>query len=556
MSNEQEQLDLSVGDYTTKDLLKILDLYDDADDGDDAGNTNIDESDDNILKSISNSDILNNTNFYINKFSNEGDEGDEDMSFFFKEIQRRLINEKRGYLSNNIDNYENTLVPPTTLKFDRYKTTPNQIIDGGNISVPVINPETQNIVTTFAPSVVKGNLNSLINNTYSTFINIDSQYRQNTSGFSNTNFTLDLSEPLKNLLSLQLYSYQIPYSWYLINSQLGNTCFWIEDLSKNTIVNISIEPGNYTPASLTTELNTKIVKAGFIFGPTITPFVYNETQGKIIFYLYGGIYRINGVDIFTITEKTSIVFFDFNFSLECNLPNCGVKLPSYINQTLGWILGFRSPFIYVDPSGNVPSALLDLNGPRYLILIIDDFNQNHLNNNIISITEYDNNLKLPSYYNKSIPYSCNNPINNVNSLTNNIIDLNNNVNVANIISDKLNITYTKTQNILPSAPRTLTQSQIYTINQIIKNNKSNAHYFPKAPTNSDVFAIIPMKRPTAIGTIVTEFSGSLGTNERFYNGPVDVSRLQITLCDDGGNILDLNDVRWSFTMVAKCLYEL
>jgi len=553
MLNEQEQLDLSVDDYSIKDLLKILDLYDN-DDNDD--NTNGDNSDD-ILNSVSNSDILKKTNNYIDRFSNEDD---MDMSFFFQEIQERLIDAKKGYQNNIDDNYDNTILIPDKIKFDRYKTSPNQIIDGGDISIPVINQETQNIVTTFAPSEVKGSINPLIKNTYSTFINIDSKYRQNTSGISNTssntNFTLDLSEPLKNLLSLQLYSYQIPYSWYLINSQLGNTCFWIEDLSKNTLVNISIEPGNYTPVSLTTELNAQIVKAGFIFAPTITPFVYNESQGKIIFYLYGGIYRINGVDIFTITEKTGIVFFDYNFSLECNLPNCGVKIPSYINQTLGWILGFRSPFIYVDPSGNVPSALLDLNGPRYLILIIDDFNQNHLNNNLISITEYDNNLKLPSYYNKSTPYSCNNPTNNVNSLINSTIDLNNNVNVANIISDKLNITYTKTQNILPSAPRTLTQSQIYTINQIIKNNKSNAHYFPKAPTNSDVFAIIPMKRPNAIGTIVTEFSGSLQSNERIYKGPVDVSRLQITLCDDAGNILDLNDVHWSFTMVAKCLYEL
>jgi len=551
MSNgQQEQLDLSVDDYSIKDLLKILDLYDD--DGSE-NNTNGDD----ILNSISNSDILKKTNNYIDRFSNEDD---MDMSFFFQEIQKRLIDTKKGYQNISSDNYKNTILPPDKIKFDRYERSPNQIIDGGDISIPVINPATQNIVTTFAPSEVKGPLNPLLKTAYSIFINIDSQYRQNTSGIfntsSNTNFTLDLSEPLKNLLSLQLYSYQIPYSWYLINSQLGNTCFWIEDLSTNTIVNISIEPGNYTPVSLTTELNTKIVKAGFIFAPTITPFVYNETQGKIIFHLYGGIYRINGVDIFTITEKSGIVFFDFNFSLECNLPNCGVKMPSYINQTLGWILGFRSPFIYADPSGNVPSALLDLNGTRYLILIIDDFNHNHLNNNIISITEYDNNLKLPSYYNKSTPYSCNNLTNNVNSLINNTIDLNNNVNAANIISDKLNITYTKTQNILPSAPRTLTQSQIYTINEIIKNNKNNAHYFSKAPTNSDVFAIIPMKRPTAIGTIVTEFSGSLQSNERVYNGPVDVSRLQITLCDDAGNILDLNDVHWSFTMVAKCLYEL
>jgi hypothetical protein len=189
-----------------------------------------------------------------------------------------------------------------------------------------------------------------------------------------------------------------------------------------------------------------------------------------------------------------------------------------------------------------------------LILIIDDFNQNHLNNNLISITEYDNNLKLPSYYNTSLTYSCNSPTNNSNLLSDNII-LNNDLNADNIILDKLDIKYTKTQNILPSAPRILTQSQIYTINQIIKNNKNSDRYFPKAPTNSDVFAIIPIKASNNNGSIITEFSGSLQSNSRVYYGPVDISRLQIKLLDDRGNVLNLNDVSWCFTMIATCLYE-
>ena len=533
-----ENLDLNVDNYTTKNLLKILDLYDGSDD-------DLNENDDNILNSISTENIIEKTNQYINKFSNEDD---PDMENFFKEIQNRLIYIKNSNNNNNENGdennkYGNEIIKPEKLKFNRYKISSNQLYDGENNSKrPVIESEIQNIVTTFTPSEVKGVLNPLIKNTYSTCINIDSKYRLYTGVNSNTNFTLDLSEPLKNLLSLQLYSYQIPFTWYTINSKTGNTCFWIEDLSTNTIVNISIDSGNYTPTLLTSELNKKIVEAGFMFSSTVTPFVYNETKGKIIFNLYGGIYKKNGIDIFTITETTLVIFFDFNFTLECNLPDCGVKLPSYINQSLGWIIGFRSSYINVSINGNTPSALLDLNGTRYLLLIIDDFNQNHLNNNLISITEYDNNLKLPSYYKTSLPYSC--------------INASNNIDANNVIPNKLNINYTKTQNILPSAPRTLTQSQIYTINEIIKNNKNNVKYFPSAPTNSDVFAIIPIKNSNITGNMITEFSGSLQSNERIYNGPVDVSRLQISLCDDAGNILDLNDVPWSFTMIAKCLYEL
>jgi len=548
MSDENEPLDLVVDSYSLVEKLKILNLIDD--------NTDYNTEDDNkILKSISNDDILTATKNYISHFKNHDD---EDMANFFKEIQTNLINLKKKYQNNtpyNYNNPETTITPANVINNNRYATSSNLLVDGDNIDEPVINQTIPNIVTTFAPSEVPGTVNPLLKTSYSTFINIDSKYRQHTSTNSNTDFILDLSEPLKKLLSLQLYSYQIPYSWYIINDQLGNTCFWIEDSKTNIVVNIRIDPGNYNPTSLTIELNEKIVEAGFVFDSTTTPpFTYKETQGKIIFNLYGGVYKKKEKDSFVIDETTKIIFFDFNFLLECNSPNCGVKLPNYINQTLGWILGFRSPFVNVISTGNVPPALLDLNGTRYLILIIDDFKQHHLNNNLISITEYDNNLKLPSYYNKSLTYSCNNPINNTNSITNNAI-VNNDINADNIILDKLNINYTKTQNILPSAPRTLTQSQLYTINEIIRNNNNRVNYFPQAPTNSDVFAILPLKNGNDIGTVITETTGSLQTNARFYNGPVEVQRLRITLCDDTGSQLNLHDLNWSFTLIANCLYE-
>jgi hypothetical protein len=532
-----ENLDLNVNNYTTKDLLKILDLYDDDDGGDNGDN---DDNGDNILNSISNEDIIEKTNQYINKFSNEND---PEMESFFTEIQNSLISAKNGY-EDNIDKYSNTITQPEKLKFNRYEVTSNQIDNGENSNNPVIVPETQNVVNTFAPSEVRGNINPLLKNTYSCFINIDSKYRQFSNSNLDTKFTLDLSAPLKNLLSLQLYSYQIPISWYVINSNIGNTCFWIEDPSTNTVVSVSIEPGNYTPDSLVRELNTKILTAGFHNFPQ-TPFTYDNGKGKVILKLFGGTYSKRGVDIFTITITTNIIFFDFDFKLECNIPTCGFKLPTYINNTLGWILGFRNAIENVNILENVPNALLDINGPRYLILVIDDFKQNHINNNLISITEYDNNLKIPSYYNNNLPYSCVNPSSNSKSIRNVINE---------DINSKLDITYSSIQNILPSVPRILTQSQIYTINQIIKNNKKNGSFYPKAPTNSDVFAIIPIKNGV-FSSIITEFSGSLQSNQRMYFGPTDVSRLEISLYDDTGNIIDLNGVSWSFTMQATCLYQ-
>ena len=548
-----EPLDLDAENYSRIDLLHILDLID-------KDSTDSDYTD--MLQDITKEDIVSATESYIDKYTSENN---DEMSDFFKQIQTILLNDIDSLTENNniiqtdnqtdIENENETItrnnITDGPIKFSRYSDGPNELRKGTD-GHSLINQETQHVVNTFAPPAVKGNLNPLLKNTYSCFINIDSKYRQFTNSNTETDFTLDLSAPLKNLLSLQLYSYQIPISWYVINSNIGNTCFWIEDPSTNTIVRISIEQGNYTPESLVVELNEKIVEAGFYNFPTI-PFVYDTRKGKIIFKLFKGVYRKSDKDIFTISIETKIIFFDFNFSFDCDTPTCGLKLPTYINNTLGWLIGFRSPNQNVNILGNVPHALVDLNGPRYLILVIDDFKQNHINNNLISITEYDTTLKLPSYYNANLPHTCINPINNSNSISNGV-DLINDINASNIILNKLDITYSKIQNILPGAPRTLTQAQIYTINQIILNNNKSGSFYPKAPTNSDVFAVIPIK-PGIFGTIITEISGSLSQNQRIYFGPTDVSRLQITLYDDKGQIVNLNGVPWTFTMQATCLYQ-
>jgi hypothetical protein len=114
----------------------------------------------------------------------------------------------------------------------------------------------------------------------------------------------------------------------------------------------------------------------------------------------------------------------------------------------------------------------------------------------------------------------------------------------------------KVEQILPSAPRTLTQAQIYTINEIIKTRNKTISFRSKAPTNSDTFAIIPIKYGSmTTGQLYTEISGQFQDNKRIYFGPVDIDRLRITLLDDKGNIVDLHGGDWCITLISENLYQ-
>jgi len=45
------------------------------------------------------------------------------------------------------------------------------------------------------------------------------------------------------------------------------------------------------------------------------------------------------------------------------------------------------------------------------------------------------------------------------------------------------------------------------------------------------------------------------TYSREYFGPVDIQRMRITLVDDFGRVLDLNNMDWSFALMFECVYS-
>lgn len=534
------QIDTNVNNYTRPELLAILDLDDNAND----------------------QQIINASDKYIDKFTNENK---STLALFFQKIQDRLLESNDNYIDEanasadgpllrdfQTDLWYGNQALPQSNPIQRNKITDReQKIDVyDNEHVPM-NRQQLGVANVVDPGVAQDTLNPNLKNITSRYINLDSQYRQ--PGTTATDYTLDLSDPLTNVLSLRLYSIQIPYTWYKIDYQYNNTCFWIHinDSGNQIDVQLNIEPGNYNSTTFQTALNKAFTNAGF----TAASFTieYNSASGKLTIKLDGAIYTDPSIStVYHITGTTNstfdadtdsyFVFFDPTGKLNCdnNSNYCNQAMNLNFNNTLGWIMGFREPIVPIYTSGNQGDAILDLTGSKYLILVLDDFNQNHLNNGLITITEISNKITMPSYYNLSLPTYC--PP---------TATFNNEFNPT-----EFDATYNPTPVVLPSAPRTLTQAQIYTINEIAKNNNRNTNYKTKAPTNTDTFALIPIKYGGMnTGDMYVEFGGTMQDNKRIYFGPVNIDRMHIKLIDDKGYTVNLNGAEWSITLISENLYQ-
>jgi hypothetical protein len=567
-------VDYNVNNYTITELLAILNLDDPTE-----------------------SQIINRTNNLINKFNNEKQ---SELSIFFQNIQTKLLQ----YYNDPSPENEYTPDNEQTEKWWKYQSLPqgnenqqNKITDRrqkieiyDNNHMPM-NREQLGVNNTFNVPVAQDSLNPNLENTTTRFVNLDSQFRQSSNEVSSTDYTLDLSDPLTNVLNLRLYSIQIPYTWYTFDTAYGNTCFWLTN-NGNTF-NIFIEPGNYTASQFCQAINnafttlenyqptwTQAFTYTGIIVPTPPIVSYNTNNYKININLTdwedpatNPIIGINkGIDTFVDTNPY-FTFFDFTGQLSCYQEGTYYTQPiQTFNQTLGWAMGFRTPIqpIFLSP-GNTPASVMSLQGSKYFILVLDDYNQNHINNGLVSITQLSNKLDMPNYYNFSQPYICTtNGTNNINNFdielignlsslneeTLNALGISNPENLYNTLGDKIDFSTVPVQQLLPSAPRTLTQAQIYTINEIMKNRSKTVSFRAKAPTVSDTFALIPIKYGSmTTGDIYTDFSGQLQDNKRIYFGPVNIERMHLKLLDDKGNPVDLHGGDWSLTILAETLYQ-
>jgi TATA-box binding protein (TBP) (component of TFIID and TFIIIB) len=183
-------------------------------------------------------------------------------------------------------------VPDNELTGNVYYST-----DNGNTFV-VGNTVPQNLSNSIPPTIQReqvnfvkqldyasDNMNPLLQQTITRVISIDSQYRSDKTSLP-TDFTFDLSDPLKDVVSLSLYSVQIPNTWYTIAKSYGSNFFYIKGNSPginngNHNIQIEIAPGNYSPTDFVTQLNTVSFSSTNGWSFPSSPVSYNSNNGKI-----------------------------------------------------------------------------------------------------------------------------------------------------------------------------------------------------------------------------------------------------------------------------------
>ena len=407
-----------------------------------------------------------------------------------------------------------------------------------------MNRDTKSLNQMFNAPVAQGTINPNHVSITERMVIIDSQYRPsiipysscNTSSPSfNTNFNVDLSDPLSNVLSLELYSIQIPQTWYNISVAQGNSSFTYVT-SSGGIYYCRISDGYYNiPLEWSSPSSSKIVGVGDTEVKVI--FTYDVTSMRIIVSTTSS---SEGDKIVWHADTKINTYFQSDKQAETTSSPCYCTNTAFVNNNLGWSLGFRTisetsgdleTLITGDTSSVTADAVCSLYGPQYLLLSLDDYQHNRLNKAIIGTVDTSKKLDLPSYNDTQ--------------------------------------TMLKDQNgscvAVLTAPRRLTQAQIYTINTIYQNRLQKKNRI-SAPTTNNVLAIIPVNlrqsatnadqtKTFSIPTPIVAFGDTLKSNAREYFGPVDIDRFGVKLVDDKGALVDLNGADWSFTVKVKQLYQ-
>ena len=220
-------------------------------------------------------------------------------------------------------------------------------------------------VFTSAEDTITGIINPLAKSTITKNLNIDSRFRDNYFTSSSTNFNFKLPANFNNVVKMELAAIELPTSYYVISKQYGNNFFSITVNSSTTT--ISIPDGNYDTTTIIDAINNQLSLAGDPFDQV--NFMANLTDG-----ITGtGQAMVGFIDISTNTV------LELNFQADrFGVNDHNTPLP----LKFGWLLGFRNG-IYVNNLNYVSEGLIDVNGSRYLFLVIDDYN-NNVNQNFYS----------------------------------------------------------------------------------------------------------------------------------------------------------------------------
>ena len=231
----------------------------------------------------------------INKYSEMEGEDAKKLKSFFEQVYDRFFDDEEDDESRvieldgeNIEGFEGMDKNPSSQKdtFSDYKNVfgKNEVTDKTE--------DDKKLLQTTPLFYGASKLNPLLKETQKRVLQLDSQFRNYDNYPTSTDYIINLSEHLHNVVSLRLHSVSIPYTWYNVSNVydanyfklLGN----VDGIKGVYDLTFNIPSGTYNTIQLMDAINNSITEVAanntdIEFGTTGVS--YNELTSKITFTL-------------------------------------------------------------------------------------------------------------------------------------------------------------------------------------------------------------------------------------------------------------------------------
>jgi hypothetical protein len=293
----------------------------------------------NLIDSVENFELINDYYYKIKNIKNLEHKKVEQIVSFMKDLQN--------------DTYATSYV--------KILQTDEQLTSKSNRSL-YNNQHTNMINDTLNNSIAPGHINSIKRITKILNLHMNSCFRSNYFQSNASDFQYIIPSEIKNVVSMQLVSLEVPHSWYLISQKNKNNFFKImvtmiqPKCIESNEYTIEIPEGNYTEKTLEKFLNKT--------------YFYESDNDNLLQYIRFYIDPYNKKTGFEILDRT--VNISLFFSEETN------ENPL---STFGWLCGFRITS-YLNIYENIISeGIFDNETDSYVYIVINDYqyNTNHMN---------------------------------------------------------------------------------------------------------------------------------------------------------------------------------
>ena len=332
--------DLNIKNYTTKELEDLFELP-----------LNYDESIVEMQETKMRQNILSDKSILSSTKNNT-------MSFIgdVKKVLISYIKDKKpfGGLDNLAKTYQNVYNLDKSLqKSDTINSGSTNIIKQPNT------PYGQSMPSEF----YQGTINPLNKRILRQNINIDTRFRENYYTSNASNFHVNLPIRLTQVVSLQLSAMEMPTTFYVISKVFGNNFFVLEISGQEPLI-VTIPDGNYDYLALQNYINQYLT--------TVATGSYTNINCLVDINTPGGAGPVAGSGKMIFGSTTGTQAFSINFLVD-RYGNEDRQTP--LPLKLGWLMGYREG--YYENAYTYPSeGVVNLIGPKYIYLVIDDFNNN------------------------------------------------------------------------------------------------------------------------------------------------------------------------------------